>query len=108
MFGQGMAISALICLIALILVALGLNLLKKHVAKTGYIADRLLQKAMWSSVLRSQIQFFFPTCLATSLYFKDDFSQGLRKDFIPTVKLVLIVGLPVFSQIFLTRNIQKM
>lgn len=59
---------------------------------------------MWSSVLRSQIQFFFPTCLSTFGYFKtlNDVDSIPMTSF--TFKVLLIVSLPVFSYFYLKKN----
>lgn len=68
---------------------------------------------MWSSVLRSQIQTFFPTCLAIFTSFKLLFDIGVNlteieksfSNYLTTfVKLAILVGLPIFSFYHLKRN----
>ena len=64
--GQGTMIFGLI-MITFALVAL---LIASKVFKGSPIIKKIQNKLMWSPVFRSQIQMFFPTCLATFSYFK--------------------------------------
>ena len=67
--------------------------------KNSTIVEKIKEKIMWSPVFRSQIQMFFPTCIATFSYFR---YIGIQEDLgdLPgnLIKLVIILGLPIYAR----------
>ena len=87
-----------------------------RVAKSSTIVTKIKNKLMWSSVFRSQIQTYFPTCLLTMTAFQalllmdnDDIREMSKTQLASqSVKMFLLLSLPIFSYFFLRRNINNL
>ena len=104
--------SLLVLTLAISMVLIGSKI--KPLQKVMGIAKN---KLMFSSVLRSQIQTYFPTCLISISFLYSDYTQPFQKDrmlqtttgsepqiLIEYIKAYILITLPLFSWLFLKSN----
>jgi hypothetical protein len=92
--GQGAFITGLIFIsFAILIVKLG-----QRIKMAEVVFTKLKNKLMFSSIFRSQIQTYFPTCILI-------FSFLLAEEdlLMTSIKLLIVLGLPVFSWVFLKK-----
>ena len=80
------------------LVTLGMALLLKKIMKEPEFVKKLKKKILWNSVIRGQIQYYFPVALIVF---------GSFKSGVPLVslfKLACLLTLPIFSFFHLRKN----
>jgi len=94
----------MLCFLAAAFILLGLT----HVlAKNNKFVIKLKDKLMWSSLFRSVIQTYLPTCLMVFFMVQtaiEEQSLDVIKSSSSFVKLFSVCFVPVFSLIYLKRN----
>jgi hypothetical protein len=93
--GQGMFVTSFLFLgLAIVFVKVGLRFKPLQSAFT-----KVKNKLMFSSVFRSQIQNYFPTCILVLIAFHEahDIAMGI-------MKISMMIALPIFSWWFLKKN----
>jgi hypothetical protein len=80
-------------------IVLGLIKIKALKSTLAKVKDKL----MWSSVFRSQIQTYFPTCILvfSSLHYKD-------VDWIEFIQILVVISLPFFFWWFISSNMSQL
>jgi hypothetical protein len=93
--GQGIFVTSLIFLaVAIAVVVVGLKVKALHT-----IFIKIKHKIMFSSVFRSQIQTYFPTCILVFTAFYEHQNIGSS-----VMQLLVLLALPIFSWFFLKMN----
>jgi len=84
-------------------------LLTKKIIGNTVIVQKIKKKLMWSSVFRSQIQTYLPTCLLTFEYF-NTIGATVNTTTLPgsIIKLLIVLSLPGFSYYQLGKNKAKL
>lgn len=82
---------------------IGVVILSKVLKKKERV-QKLKDKLMWNSVLRSQLQTYLPASILTFTTLQTLSMENLSSSISPLVKLVILVFLPIFSYWYLKRN----
>lgn len=99
MFNAGTMVTGLAIIIVLLLIVVSLE----KYTKRFKIVEKIKDKIMWSSVFRSQIQFYFITSMNIFTTLKTDIDPTDFKTFPVFVgKFALLIALPIFSYFFLS------
>lgn len=101
LIGQGTLVFSLVVMVAVLSFIFVFN---NKLTKKYNLVNYIKKKVMWSSVFRSQIQFYFPSCLITfsSLMEVDPSNYKTFPGFL--IKFLCLLFLPVFSFCFLSKE----
>ena len=99
MFGQGTFLVAVEVLGIVILIVL----LMRFLFKSSDLGKKLMKKLLWNSVIRSQIQYYFPVTLIVLGSMREE-----SLSVVSFVKLICLLVLPTFSYFYLKMNFENL